>query len=55
MQEQKRGLSPITVSTPVPGLTEPAGNGTPAFTPILVDDLEDEGEIGLGDNPFAIG
>jgi hypothetical protein len=41
--------------SPIPGLTEYTGNGTAAFTTVLIDDLANKGEIVLGDILFAIG
>jgi len=40
---------------PVPDFTEPARGGAPTFTSVFVDNLQDEGEIVLGDNPFVAG
>lgn len=40
---------------PVPGLAEPARNGATTFASILVNDLEDEGKIALGDISFTVG
>ena len=40
---------------PVPDFTESARNGAATFTSILVDNLDDEGDVVWGDNPFAVG
>ena len=39
---------------PVPSLAELAGNEGATFASMLVDDLADEAEIVMGNNPFAV-
>ena len=40
---------------PVPGFTASPRNGAATFTSIFVNDLVDEREIALGDNPLTVG